>query len=92
VPGWVELVAAICGMWVTFLTALALTARTRAARWLWARLIAEPITKWFRAEVECVVEPIRAELQTNGGASLKDAIVRIEHRQAWIVEQMGRGE
>jgi hypothetical protein len=87
-PSWVTLLVALCGAWATFLTALALTSRTRMFRWLWSRLVADPVAAWLRGEVESAVAPIRAELTTNGGASLKDAAARMEATQEWMVDQL----
>ena len=78
-------VAAWCIALTAILTFFALVSRTRLFRWLFATLVAEPVTHWLRREVEEVVAPIRsdveyvrAEVSLNGGRSLKDTVQRIE--------------
>lgn len=62
--------------------AVALMARSRPWRWLWRRLVADPVTTWFRAEVERAVEgcmaPLHEQMRPNGGTSLRDRVDAIE--------------
>jgi hypothetical protein len=86
VPVLIQDVGAWCLALTAVLTLLALVSRTRAYRWLFTHMVAEPMTHWLRREitetVEPMVAPIRAELTTNGGSTVKDSLLRIEHRQA----------
>lgn len=64
------------------IVALSLVAKSRPCRWVWAKLVAQPLSGWLRAEITHVVEPmvaeVRAELKPNGGSSLRDRVDRIE--------------
>jgi hypothetical protein len=77
VPALLVEVAAWCIAATAILTFWALVCRTRLCRWLFAALIAEPVTHWLRREMEEVVAPIKAELTLNGGRSLKDRVEQI---------------
>lgn len=71
-----------------FLTALGVLSRLRPVKWLWRHVVKDPLSGWFRVEVGAVVneqlEPLRAELSFNGGATTKDAVARVETAVARI--------
>lgn len=48
---------------------------TRGFKWVWKRIVSEPITDWSKRTVGAVVEDkITHQFQNNGGNSLRDAI------------------
>jgi hypothetical protein len=79
---WITQMGIFLGALTTTLLALiALVNKTglaRPAKWLWKRLVGEPHTEYLRRVFDEQLEPIKAELQTNGGTSLKDAVIRTE--------------
>lgn len=47
----------------------------RAVKWVWRRIVSEPITEWSKRTVGAVVEDkITHQFENNGGNSLRDAI------------------
>jgi hypothetical protein len=80
------------GVLLGVFTALVAASQTKPCRYVFGRLVADPVTHWLRREVEDVVAPIRAELTTNGGSSVKDAVTRIEHRIAQADKRFSRIE
>lgn len=73
-----------------FFTALGVLSRLRPSKWVWRHLVSDPLSNWFRAEMVAVVdeklEPIRYQLEMNGGQSIKDAIGRLEVGQTTLLE------
>ena len=79
-------VAVICGALLAVLTFLAAVSRLRWVRWFWRKLVSEPLAGWLRGVVldgarewhAEAVEPrlsaIEAQLRTNGGGTLRDAV------------------
>ena len=79
-------IATVCGAVLVVLTFLAAVARIRWVRWTWRKLISEPLASWLRGVVldgarewhAEAVEPrlsaIEAQLRTNGGGTLRDAV------------------
>lgn len=71
---------------VAIVAALGFVIRSRPTKWLWRRVVAEPITNWQRAQFEHVTEPalaeIRQQLRPNGGSSLRDRIDQVADAQA----------
>ena len=61
-------------------------------KWLWDRLIHQPVREGLRevivAEVSPLLEAVRAELTTNGGSSLRDAVNRLEHHGLILESQL----
>lgn len=90
--------AEVLGALAVIVGAVTGLSRLRAARWLWRQLVAKPGSRWFRREVtevvepivEAKLEPIRRELEANGGTSLKDVAVdtreRVNHIEARLAE------
>lgn len=86
VPSVVTDVAAFCGAVLVVITFLAAISRLRWVRWTWRHLISDPLAGWLRGVVLDVVrewhaeavEPrlsaIEAQLRTNGGGTLRDAV------------------
>jgi len=74
-----------------FCTALGVLSRLRPVKWLWRKNVADPISGWLGATVDArldhKLEPIRYQLETNGGQSLKDAIGRLEKALAIHIEK-----
>lgn len=68
------------------LTAIKIITGAGPFRWVWNRLIHQPVRESLRevitAEVSPLLESVRAELTTNGGSSLRDAINRLERQGA----------
>jgi len=79
-----------------FLTALGVLSRLRPVKWLWRHVVKDPLSGWFRVEVGAVVneqlEPLRAELSFNGGATTKDAVARVEVTTQELASAMKRIE
>ena len=79
-------IAAVCGAVLVVLTFIAAISRIRWVRWIWRQLISEPLAGWLRGVVldgarewhAEAVEPrlsaIEAQLRTNGGGTLRDAV------------------
>ena len=86
VPSVVTDVAAFCGAVLVVLTFLAAISRLKWVRWTWRHLISDPLAGWLRNVVlegarewhQEAVEPrlsaIEAQLRTNGGSTLRDAV------------------
>lgn len=84
-PGWAQDAGVTAGIVVAVIAATAAVARLRPVRFVFRRLISDPLTCWVRAQVEHVVEPRFAvleertkELLPNGGSSMKDRVERID--------------
>ena len=64
------------------LTAIKIITGGGPFKWIWNRLIHQPVRESLREvivdEVSPLLESVRAELTTNGGSSLRDAINRLE--------------
>lgn len=84
------------GALLAVFTLLAFVARAKPVRWVWRRLVAEPVTTWHRAQTLHVIEPMAAELRAqfvpNGGASLRDRVDRLEEGQVRIESRLERWE
>lgn len=88
VPQVITDVAAFCGAVLVVITLLAAVSRLRWVRWSWRRLVSDPLAGWLRGVVlegarewhAEAVEPrlsaIEAQLRTNGGGTLRDAVDR----------------
>jgi hypothetical protein len=68
----------IGGALVATAAALRLPVISRPIRWVWRRLVGEPVGHWFRAlireEVTTVLRPVMHELLPNSGSSLRDRV------------------
>lgn len=88
------------GAWAGALLAIAalvtLVVRSRLVRWLWKRIVFEPITAWHRAQTDYVTEPkiaeLRAQFVPNGGTSLRDRVNNLEVGVAAIETRLARWE
>lgn len=73
-----------------FCTALGVLSRLKPMKWLWRQNVKDPLSGWLREVVderlEHKLQPIRYQLETNGGQSIKDAIGRLEVGQATLLE------
>ena len=81
--------AAIC-------TALSVLAKNRyigrPLKWIWRRLVSDPLSTWFNTLLDHKLEPIRAELSFNSGATTKDAVARVEVTTQELASAMKRIE
>lgn len=73
-----------------FCTALGVLSRLKPVKWLWRKNIVDPLSGWLGATVDDRLEhklrPIRYQLETNDGSSIKDAIGRLEKGQTTLLE------
>lgn len=77
---WIAAVVAAIG--VIFKTPIG-QAIMRAVKWVWRRVVSEPITEWGKRTVGSVVEEkVGPEFTNNGGSSMRDAIDGIVDSQA----------
>lgn len=82
-----------------FCTALGVLSRLKPMKWLWRQNVKDPLSGWLREVVderlEHKLQPIRYQLETNGGQSLKDAISRVEvtaNKLTESVEQLTKND
>lgn len=80
--------ATIIGALAVIVTALGALFRWTPLRWVARTLIGAPLASWFRKEVTEVVQPIaddvagiKAELQFNGGHTIKDQVQYLTNRE-----------
>jgi len=75
------------GSITAIITLAVLVARLKVTRWVWRRLVSEPLTAWHRAQVAHELEPriaplherlsrIEEEFGPNGGKSFRDQVMR----------------
>ncbi len=87
-------VGASAAAFVAIVAALGFVIRSRPSKWLWRRVVVEPITNWQRDQFAHVTEPalaeIRQQLRPNGGTSLRDRIDLLADGQAEIKEDAAR--
>lgn len=93
---WLAAVAGIIGS----LGVIAKSPFGPPVRWVWRKLVAEPVANWFRTLVHSEVVPVvtvaveeqfKKLAQPNGGSSLRDlanALSRIEGRQKVITGEI----
>jgi hypothetical protein len=86
VPTIITSVVAFCGAALVVITFLAAISRLRWVRWTWRHLISDPLAgwlrnvvldgarEWHREAVEPRLSAIEAQLRTNGGGTLRDAV------------------
>jgi hypothetical protein len=78
------------------LTALKIITGAGPFKWVWDRLIHQPVRESLRevinAEVSPLLESVRAELTTNGGSSLRDAINRLEKQGARLEDGLAEAK
>ena len=90
-------VAATIGVLAALVTAIGVLSKTpfgKGMRWLWRRVITEPISAWLRHTIAEVADEsvVRVLMKPNGGKSLHDvatAVRRIEARQKRIEAHLG---
>lgn len=83
VPAVVTDAATIAGSVTVCAGAVSLVVGRPALRWL-RRMIAE--------ELDAAIGPVRDELSTNGGSSLKDAVGRLELKTAQLDKRLDRSD
>ena len=90
---------AVCGALAAAIVLLSLITKARPVKWVFRRLVGEPITSWHRAQTLYVVEgavapiyeqlkPIHEQLQANGCSTLRDRVDVVER----LVRQQGIGD
>ena len=96
VPSLVTDVGAVAATLVAVLTCGGLISRIPLVKRLWRRNVTEPRWEHQKQIIEEVCAPrfdaIESELRTNGGASLRDAINRIEHDIGYIQRKQWEAE
>lgn len=55
---------AAAGVIIAAIGLAAALVKFRPVRWVWRRLVTEPVTAWYRREHAAAIEPLRAELLT----------------------------
>lgn len=80
--------AAVGAMFVT----VGLLTRAKPVRWVFRKLVGDPVTAWHRAQtlyvVEAAIAPINEQLKPNGGSTLRDRVDVVER----LVRQQGIGD
>jgi hypothetical protein len=92
---WYEVLigaGAVCAALTAILVCVGLVVRIPPVRWVWRRLVAEPLGGWFRSLVRAEVSAVRDQLLPNGGASLRDAVDRVETRQVEASDRLSAVE
>lgn len=86
--GVVSMVVAIAA----FCTALGVLSRLRPSKWLWRHLVTDPLSTWFDDRLDTKFAPIKVELSTNGGGSIKDAVIEMRESIARIDDRTDRAD
>lgn len=92
-------VGVAAGITTAILTAAAAVSRLRPIRWVWRRLVTEPMTAWLHATTaaaaEAVMAPLRDqvraidhEMHPNGGDGLRDQVDRCVERVDLVAIQV----
>ena len=83
---------AICGAIAAVIVLLSLIAKAKPIRWVFRRLVGDPLTLWHRTQtlyvVEAALAPINEQLKQNGCQSLRDRVDIVER----LVRQQGIGD
>ena len=83
---------AVCGALAAVIVLLSLIAKAKPIKWVFRKLVGDPLTAWHRTQTEYVVEgalgPIKEQLKPNGGQSLRDRVDIVER----LVRQQGIGD
>ena len=83
---------AVCGALAAVIVLLSLIAKAKPVKWVFRKLVGDPLTSWHRAQTLYVVEgalaPINEQLKQNGGQSLRDRVDIVER----LVRQQGIGD
>lgn len=74
-PGFLLDFGATATAVVAIIGACILVSKLRPVRWVYRRLVAEPLATWFREQVRHEVAPALEELRPNGGASFRDLVL-----------------
>lgn len=75
-----------------FVGAVSVLSKTKGMKWLWNRLVHDPLWEWGRSIVGSVVD--EKVVNPNGGSSLRDAVDTLSGQQVvlleWTAEQAER--
>lgn len=75
---------AICAAFGAIIVAEGLVTRAKPVRWVFRKLVGDPVTAWHRAQtlyvVEAAVAPIHEQLKPNGGQSVRDRVDTLEDK------------
>lgn len=78
-----DLGAVFAAIGAVVVTAGVLT-RAKPVRWVFRKLVGDPVTQWHRAQtlyvVEAAVFPIHEQLKPNGGQSVRDRVDILERK------------
>lgn len=67
---WLLSVGKLLGALVAVGVSLGTLAKFRPVRWVYANLIGNPVSRWFRGEVEEAVKPLRVDVEAMKGSIL----------------------
>ena len=85
-------VGAVCAALGAVFVTVGLLTRAKPVRWVFRKLVGDPLSAWHRAQTLHVVEgalaPINEQLKQNGGQSLRDRVDIVER----LVRQQGIGD
>lgn len=85
-------IGAICAAVGAVFVLAGLLTRAKPVRWVFRKLVGDPLTAWHRAQtlyvVEAAIAPIHEQLKPNGGQSLRDRVDIVER----LVRQQGIGD
>lgn len=80
--------AAIGAVVVTF----GVLTKARPVRWVFRKLVSDPVTEWHRAQtlyvVEAAIAPIHEQLKPNGGQSVRDRVDILEGKLDDLASQI----
>lgn len=71
---WALVLGSVAGI----LTAVKVITGSGPARWLWRRLIIDPVHEALSSVVRAEIRPYLDELKPNGGSSMNDRLGRME--------------
>lgn len=85
-------VGAVCAAVGAVIVTVGLVTRAKPVRWLFRKVVGDPVTEWHRAQtlyvVEAAVAPIHEQLKPNGGQSVRDRVDLIERKVDALASQI----
>jgi len=88
---WTGVVTAVVGL-AAFCAAVGALSRLKPVKWLWRHLVTDPLSLWFDDRLDAKFAPIKVELSTNGGGSIKDAVIEMRESIARIDDRTDRAD
>ena len=86
---------AVCGALAAVIVLLSLIAKAKPVKWVFRKLVGDPLTSWHRAQtlyvVEAAVAPIHEQLKPNGGQSVRDRVDILEGKLDDLASQITAG-